>query len=404
MARKKSMEGMSVFESGLFEYKGKSSSDKSKNKKNVEVFRTWIDKELETTFPVGMEGVDCLDVLEGQGAMLWHLCNHKYKQLPSSYHKDTTKYNLNLLNFLQESGTVILRKVYDNNDLPEVAYIFEYNSYFITFTVTFDSDHENPFINGFSAYHPININPDFNVFSKFEIKPKNTPKIGIIKSNRYGPYVSWMEHNTNLEFKYDYYNDDFSVFFGDLKEKLKENKTGLYLLYGEAGTGKSSTIRHLITQTDRPVVFIPPQMISCLSSPDFTDLVTSSLKNCILVIEDAEKALMKRESQDGFFNSELVSSILNLTDGLYADLANTSIIATYNCDRSLIDPALLRKGRLRSEYHFRKLSVDKAKKLMKDLGHEGTVNEEMSLADIFNFDKQYTNDVKEKKRAVGFGG
>jgi hypothetical protein len=311
---------------------------------------------------------------------------------------------LGLLSYLKESGKVIFRKVYDNTELPEVIYIIEYKECFISFTVTFGEDCEEGIINGFSVYHVINVNLDFSSFSKFEQKPKNTAKIGIIKSNRYGPYVSWMDHNTSLEFKYEYYNDDFSVFFEDLKSKLSENKTGLYLLYGEAGTGKSSTIRHLITQTERSVVFIPPQMISCLSSPDFTDLVTSSLKDCILVIEDAEKALMKRESQDGFFNSELVSSILNLTDGLYADLANTSIIATYNCDRSLIDPALLRKGRLRSEYHFRKLSIDKTRKLMKTLGHESTVNDEMSLADIFNFDKQYTNDVKEKKRAVGFGG
>ena len=401
MGRKKvTDEILSNLESGLYSYK----LDKTKNKKNVVFFQKWIKNELETSFPVGVEGIDSLDLLEGQGAVMWHLCNLKYKQFPSSYHKDTTKYKLGLLDYLKESGKVIYRKVYDNIELPEVLYIIEYKGYFISFTVSFSDETENAMINGFSIYHPIHINPDFSNFLKFEEKPKNIAKIGIIKSNRYGPYVSWMDHNTNLEFKYEYYNDDFSVFFEDLKTKLKENKTGLYLLYGEAGTGKSSTIRHLITQTERSVVFIPPQMISCLSSPDFTDLVTSSLKDCILVIEDAEKALMKRESQDGFFNSELVSSILNLTDGLYADLANTSIIATYNCDRSLIDPALLRKGRLRSEYHFRKLSIDKTRKLMKELGHDSTVNEEMSLADIFNFDKQYTNDVKEKKRAVGFGG
>jgi SpoVK/Ycf46/Vps4 family AAA+-type ATPase len=155
---------------------------------------------------------------------------------------------------------------------------------------------------------------------------------------------------------------------------------------------------------DRPVVFIPPQMINCLSNPEFTELVTNSLKGSILVIEDAEKALMKRESQDGFFNSELVSSILNLTDGLYADLAQTAIIATYNCDRNLIDPALLRKGRLRSEYHFQKLSVEKSQKLMDKQGHDVIVEDPMTLADIFNYEKQYSNKKTEKKRSVGFGG
>jgi SpoVK/Ycf46/Vps4 family AAA+-type ATPase len=144
-------------------------------------------------------------------------------------------------------------------------------------------------------------------------------------------------------------------------------------------------------------------MINCLASPDFTDLVLNSLKGSILVIEDAEKALMKRESEDGFHNSELVSTILNLTDGLYSDLAHISIIATYNCDRNLIDPALLRKGRLRSEYHFKKLSVDRCQKLMDALENDMDVEDEMTLAEIFNHEKQYSNRKSEKKRSVGFG-
>ena len=112
---------------------------------------------------------------------------------------------------------------------------------------------------------------------------------------------------------------------------------------------------------------------------------------------------MKRASEDAFHNSELVSCLLNLTDGIYADMAGTSIIATYNCERSLIDPALLRKGRLRSEYHFKKLSVEKSQKLMDKQGHKVDVEEPMTLADIFNYETQYTNNKAEKKRSVGFG-
>jgi SpoVK/Ycf46/Vps4 family AAA+-type ATPase len=146
-------------------------------------------------------------------------------------------------------------------------------------------------------------------------------------------------------------------------------------------------------------------MINYLSNPEFTELVLSSLKDSVLIIEDAEKALMKRETEDGFYNSELVSTLLNLTDGLYADLARTSIIATYNCDRNLIDPALLRKGRLRSEYKFTRLNVEKSQILMDKLGNAVKVDAPMTLADIFNYEKQYTNEERKKsKRVVGFGG
>jgi SpoVK/Ycf46/Vps4 family AAA+-type ATPase len=70
----------------------------------------------------------------------------------------------------------------------------------------------------------------------------------------------------------------------------------------------------------------------------------------------------------------------------------------------LIDPALLRKGRLRSEYHFQKLSVERSQKLMDKQGHDVIVEDPMTLADIFNYEKQYSNKKTEKKRSVGFGG
>jgi ATP-dependent 26S proteasome regulatory subunit len=112
---------------------------------------------------------------------------------------------------------------------------------------------------------------------------------------------------------------------------------------------------------------------------------------------------MKRESEDGFANSTLVSSILNLTDGLYADLGQLAIIATYNCDRNLIDPALLRKGRLKAEYRFDKLNKNKAKFLSDKLGKNISINNDMTLADIFNSEEQYSNNSKSEKKSIGFG-
>ena len=144
-------------------------------------------------------------------------------------------------------------------------------------------------------------------------------------------------------------------------------------------------------------------MISQLSTPEFADIITDTNKGSVLILEDAEKALMKRETEDGFSNSTLVSSVLNLTDGLYADLSNIAIIATYNCDRNLIDSALLRKGRMKAEYKFKKLNKKKAQALMNKLGHDISVTEDMTLADIYNYEEQYTNasDDREKK-FIGF--
>jgi hypothetical protein len=378
--------------------------NKDPKKKKNKVFMDLIAAEIKAEYNNEYQDIEAPDVIDGIGAIAWKLCNNKYNKMPSSIYVERN-YSIKLLDYLKSKGKVVYRKIYEAEKYSELLYVILYNDCYYTISVTEMHGDDLLVISGIGAYHTLDVVPNYDEFDQFLETPKHLPKIGIIKTTRFGPAVSWLEHSTDMKFDYDNYNQDFKGFFDDMKQKITgESKTGLYLLYGEAGTGKSSAIRHLIGQIDRPVVYIPPQMINSLSSPEFTELVTCALKGSILVIEDAEKALMKRESEDGFFNSELVSSVLNLTDGLYADLAQTSIIATYNCDRNMVDAALLRKGRLRSEYHFRKLTVDRSQKLMDNLGHEVNIEEPMSLADIFNYEKQYTNKTVEKKRAVGFGG
>lgn len=336
--------------------------------------------------------------LDSTAHIAFFIANKFTKAFVSESHFTSCNYELELISFLKTNGKLVYRKIID----AEVQYIFLYKNTIISTSV--DGEERMPtMVAGYSVYHTVDVCCDFPEFEQFLIKESNTPKIGLIKTNQYGPYVSWIDFNSDQKFSEDYYNDDFVPFYNDLLNKLDTTKTGLFLFHGEPGTGKSSALKHLVSQINRPFVFIPPQMINCLSNPEFTNLVTTQLKGSVLIIEDAEKALMKRESDDGFFNSELVSTLLNLTDGLYAEMASTSIIATYNCDRNLIDPALLRKGRLKSEYKFDKLCIQKSQALLNTLGHDVDVTESMSLADIFNYEQQFTNVVKKQKRAVGFG-
>jgi SpoVK/Ycf46/Vps4 family AAA+-type ATPase len=279
-----------------------------------------------------------------------------------------------------------------------------YKNVFLNLQLGTREDEKKLLITSLVAYYNVETGFPYEDFSSFYVESKNTsPKIGIIKSGRGGMYISKLTLNYKQEFSFDHYNEDFPEFENHITTQLSEKTPGLYLLHGDPGTGKSSAIRHLVKSVNRNFIFIPPQMISHLSSPEFADIITDTHKGSVLILEDAEKALMKRESEDGFSNSTLVSSILNLTDGLYADLAQLAIIATYNCDRNLIDPALLRKGRLKSEYRFNKLNVKKAKTLAEKLDKNIDVTEDMSLADIFNYEDQFTNNKQPEKRFVGFG-
>lgn len=325
------------------------------------------------------------------------LCNHHYKVPPSTIYCDDIKFNIDLFTLFKEKGEILFRS-HSVGGLT-TSYCVIYKGTFFNFSINKKSELLN-----FNIVYPITIVPPLAEIEQYRIyADEEETKIGIIKSTKYGLTVSKLKIETSQSFNNDNYNDDFGDFFATLTKKLNEKKPGLYLFHGEPGTGKSSAIRHLLGQVKRNFIFIPPQMISQLSTPEFADIITDTNKGSVLILEDAEKALMKRESEDGFSNSTLVSSVLNLTDGLYADLSNIAIIATYNCDRNLIDSALLRKGRMKAEYRFEKLKKDKAQKLMDKLGHKFEVVEDMTLADIFNYEEQYTNvDRDDEKKHIGF--
>jgi ATP-dependent 26S proteasome regulatory subunit len=146
------------------------------------------------------------------------------------------------------------------------------------------------------------------------------------------------------------------------------------------------------------VAYIPVGLIGALVSPDMLPLLMDN-KDVVLVIEDAEKALLSRDVSG---NSEIVSTILNLTDGFIGDALNISIIATFNTEKENIDQALLRKGRLRLSYEFKKLSKEDGRTLARSIGKpEENITGEMSLAEIYNMDDD-TGYKEIEQRRVGF--
>ena len=87
--------------------------------------------------------------------------------------------------------------------------------------------------------------------------------------------------------------------------------------------------------------------------------------------------------------------MLNLTDGIVGDVFGVKFICTFNSNVKDIDKALLRKGRLSMKYEFKKLSVDKVKKIYPK------ADSEMTLADAY-FAENENDFSKEEKRAIGF--
>ena len=193
------------------------------------------------------------------------------------------------------------------------------------------------------------------------------------------------------------YNDDFKEVHETILASLATDRAGLILLHGDPGTGKTSYIKGLITKhPGQTFIFIQNEFVNELLRPDFVSFLLNH-KNAILIIEDAEKVIITREQSNA---NSVVSTILQLTDGLFSDYLNIKIICTFNTSIDKIDKALLRKGRMIAYYDFKPLEGEKAAALMNNLG-AGNEAKDMTLAEIFSHEERGYDQAGQKNK-IGF--
>lgn len=198
------------------------------------------------------------------------------------------------------------------------------------------------------------------------------------------------------------YGAEFAHKIDCLVAKVNSEKmNGVSLLHGLPGTGKTSAVRLLTKRFhNRKVIFVPPFLTDAITSPEFLPFLLEN-PGSVLVLEDAEKVLMSRDHNPA--GGQGVSSILNLTDGLLADALNMHIIATFNADRTTIDKALLREGRLCVEHKFDKLSVDQSNRLLAHLNPtaNNTTTKPLTLAEIYTFGEEKLTS-QQQSQSIGF--
>lgn len=186
-----------------------------------------------------------------------------------------------------------------------------------------------------------------------------------------------------------HYGGDFQVWHQKFVALLETRLHGISIFEGKPGTGKTSYIRHLLCDLENThrFYFLSPSQLELLSRPDFVDFWVNQARRYpnhqfVVILEDAENALMVRGSD----NSRMVSTILNLTDGILAEFLKLQFICTINCKIAEIDSALLRPGRLLTHRHFRMLERSEALALAASLGKSLPESDEYTLAEIFSDD------------------
>jgi hypothetical protein len=133
-------------------------------------------------------------------------------------------------------------------------------------------------------------------------------------------------------------------------------KAGI-LLYGEAGTGKSSIAKAIATEIDCDMIVINVNNINSINTAQvFKNAADDRVNaNLVVLLEDIDCVTGKREDNKklGSDEKKALNKMLQLLDGVNS-ISNTIFVATTNCIDKL-DPALIRPGRFNMRLEIGKI-------------------------------------------------
>lgn len=223
-----------------------------------------------------------------------------------------------------------------------------------------------------------------------------------------------------LDFEYDpdenleiHYGEGFGEFDKALDKRIEAENKGIIMLYGPPGTGKTHYIRRLISRISKEgskrIILIPKHILEQIEGPQFNNFMTNNFMNsdALFVIEDAESIISER-SQNGDGRSSLVSTLLNISDGILNDIFKIQVVLTFNTELSNIDKALLRPGRLMAQRYFGPLDKVRSQILIDHLGIDHKADEDMTVAEIYALNSEEQDDIlmgdlgSKERNKIGF--
>lgn len=168
----------------------------------------------------------------------------------------------------------------------------------------------------------------------------------MLDSNQMGGYVVRHMGHAGVPLQEGNYTPEVVQQIRHVREELmSDTPTGrLVVMTGPTGTGKSFLFYSLLTIPEVTFLLVDIEIFSQLTAPGLISALESHRGSgpLVVVVEDADDALVPRDGR----NMELISKVLNRSDGLIAKLLDLRIILTSNAKHTDVDSALRRRMRL----------------------------------------------------------
>jgi len=155
-----------------------------------------------------------------------------------------------------------------------------------------------------------------------------------------------------------------------------------YLLHGAPGAGKTSLIQALAGRFKRNVCYL-----GCLTHPDMNDDALKEAMNrvphkSIIVLEDVDALFSGRVKKHGDKSALTFSGVLNALDGVGGCSGQIFVMTTNH--RELLDPALIRNGRVDLHVEFTDATREQMKGLFIQFYKAATTTQADEFADALS--------------------
>jgi len=183
--------------------------------------------------------------------------------------------------------------------------------------------------------------------------------------------------NNNIKEEIMDHIDNWEKCADTFKERGLIHKTGI-LVYGKAGTGKSTLAKALASELDYDLVSIDTSTFDNINLIELTNAINNDNIKVVIFIDEIDAIFKSRDDAEATDNQKVrVTKLLSFLDGVNSP-NNCIFVATTNYyDR--LDAAITRKGRFDKVIELTDINKDTAHKMCESFGLS-----EDSIAKILN--------------------